>query len=45
MTARLTGTGIWSSTLRYGDASEAAALAGELEEIGYERAVDPRRRR
>jgi len=35
MTTRLTGTGIWSSTLRYGDASEAAALAVELEEIGY----------
>ncbi len=32
---RLTGTGIWSSTLRYGDAGEAAAVAAELEEIGY----------
>jgi len=35
MTIRLSGTGIWSSTLRYGDAGEAAALAAELEEIGY----------
>ena len=35
MTTRLTGTGIWSSTLRYGDAGEAAALAAELEELGY----------
>ncbi len=35
MTTRLTGTGIWSSTLRFGDAGEAAALAAELEEIGY----------
>ena len=35
MTTRLTGTGIWNSTLRYGDAGEAAALAAELEELGY----------
>ena len=35
MTKRLTGTGIWSSTLRYGDPGEAAALATELEELGY----------
>jgi probable F420-dependent oxidoreductase len=35
MTKRLTGTGIWSSTLRYGDPGEAAALAAELEELGY----------
>ena len=35
MTTRLTGTGIWSSTLRYGDPGEAAALAAELEELGY----------
>jgi alkanesulfonate monooxygenase SsuD/methylene tetrahydromethanopterin reductase-like flavin-dependent oxidoreductase (luciferase family) len=35
MTTPLTGTGIWSSTLRYGDAGEAAALAAELEELGY----------
>jgi probable F420-dependent oxidoreductase len=35
MTTRLSGTGIWSSTLRYGDAGEAAALAAELEGLGY----------
>ncbi len=35
MTTRLSGTGIWSSMLRYGDASEAAALAAELESLGY----------
>lgn len=32
---RLSGTGIWSSNLRYGDAASAAALAGELEALGY----------
>ena len=32
---RLSGSGIWSSTLRYGDAVEAAALATELEALGY----------
>ena len=35
MTTRLSGTGIWSSTLRYGDAGEAATLAAELEALGY----------
>ena len=35
MTTRLSGTGIWSSMLRYGDASEAATLAAELESLGY----------
>jgi probable F420-dependent oxidoreductase len=35
MTTRLSGTGIWSSTLRYGDAGEAAAWATELEGLGY----------
>jgi probable F420-dependent oxidoreductase len=35
MTKLLSGTGIWSSTLRYGDATEAAGLAAELEELGY----------
>jgi len=30
-----TGTGIWSSALRYGDRSEAADAATELEELGY----------
>lgn len=33
--AQLTGTGIWSPGLRYGDAGEAAEAAGELEELGY----------
>src|SRR3954470_18205485 len=32
---RLSGTGIWSGSLRYGDAGEAAALATELEGLGY----------
>ena len=35
MTTRLSGTGIWSAGLRYGDASEAATRAGELEALGY----------
>lgn len=35
MTTRLTGTGIWSSALRYGDPGEAATLAAELEDVGY----------
>ena len=35
MTTRLSGTGIWSSTLRYGDAGDAAARATELEGLGY----------
>src|SRR5215216_2445838 len=35
MTTRLGGTGIWSGNLRYGDAGETAALAAELEELGY----------
>ena len=35
MTKRLSGTGIWSSALRYGDAAEAAARATELEALGY----------
>lgn len=35
MTSRLTGTGIWSSQLRYGEAAEAGAMAAELEELGY----------
>jgi probable F420-dependent oxidoreductase len=32
---RLTGTGIWSAPLRYGDAQQAAAHAAELEDLGY----------
>ena len=35
MTTRLSGTGIWSGVLRYGDAGQAAALAAELEALGY----------
>ncbi len=31
----LSGTGIWSSHLRYGDAQRAAEAAAELEELGY----------
>lgn len=31
----LSGTGIWSSHLRYGDAGHAAEAAAELEELGY----------
>lgn len=31
----LTGTGIWSSALRYGDAAAAADAAAELEALGY----------
>ncbi len=29
------GTGVWSSTLRYGDAAEVAESLAELEELGY----------
>jgi probable F420-dependent oxidoreductase len=32
---RLSGTGIWSGNLRYGDAEEAARMATELEALGY----------
>ncbi|MGI5218824.1 LLM class F420-dependent oxidoreductase [Nocardia sp. CA-290969] len=32
---QLTGVGVWSSQLRYGDAAEAADAAAELEELGY----------
>jgi probable F420-dependent oxidoreductase len=31
----LSGTGIWSGGLRYGDASEAAEAGAELESLGY----------
>lgn len=31
----LSGTGIWSSHLRYGDAGQAAEAAAELEDLGY----------
>ncbi len=32
----LTGTGIWSGQLRYGDAGAAADAAAELDELGYD---------
>ena len=35
MTKPLSGTGIWSSALRYGDPAEIAAAAIELESLGY----------
>jgi probable F420-dependent oxidoreductase len=35
MNARLTGTGIWSMNLRYGERGEVAAVAAELEALGY----------
>ncbi len=35
MSFPLNGTGIWSSGLRYGDASAAADAAAELESLGY----------
>src|ERR1700733_14216354 len=31
----ITGTGIWSAGLRYGDPAVAAEAAAELEELGY----------
>ncbi|MEN9505378.1 MAG: hypothetical protein RI958_1304 [Actinomycetota bacterium] len=35
MNTPLTGTGIWSAMLRYGDSAQAAAAAVELESLGY----------
>jgi len=35
MTTRLSGTGIWSGGLRYGDLATAATMATELESLGY----------
>jgi probable F420-dependent oxidoreductase len=35
MSARLTGTGIWSGMLRYGDMAAVAPAATELETLGY----------
>ncbi|MFI5717726.1 LLM class F420-dependent oxidoreductase [Nocardia sp. NPDC051750] len=32
---QLSGVGVWSSQLRYGDQAEAAEAAAELEELGY----------
>jgi probable F420-dependent oxidoreductase len=34
-TYSLSGTGVWSGLLRYGDAAHSAALATELEGLGY----------
>ncbi|BBN46723.1 hypothetical protein JPH1_11980 [Mycobacterium avium subsp. hominissuis] len=31
----LTGVGIWSSQLRYGDPAESADAAAELDELGF----------
>ena len=33
---RISGTGIWSGHLRYGDAAQSAAAAAELEQLGYD---------
>jgi probable F420-dependent oxidoreductase len=33
---RLTGTGVWSPHLRYGDPGAAAELAAELDDLGYD---------
>jgi probable F420-dependent oxidoreductase len=38
---RLTGTGVWSGHLRYGDAGLIADAAAELEELGYTAAWIP----
>jgi probable F420-dependent oxidoreductase len=35
MSARLTGTGIWSGMLRYGDMAQVTPAAAELESLGY----------
>src|SRR3954468_1555632 len=35
VTVPITGTGIWSPALRYGDSAAAADLAAELEGLGY----------
>ena len=32
---QLTGTGVWSAHMRYGDPGEIAAAAAELDELGY----------
>jgi hypothetical protein len=39
----LTGIGIWSSQLRYGNAAESADAAAELDELGFR--VTPASRR
>ncbi|CAM2940188.1 LLM class F420-dependent oxidoreductase [Mycobacterium intermedium] len=35
MQMRLSGVGVWSGSLRYGDSGEAAEAAAELEELGF----------
>jgi len=35
MSARVTGTGVWSAPLRYGDEAASAEAAAELEALGY----------
>jgi len=35
MSFPLSGTGVWSGSLRYGAAEEAAAAAAEMEQLGY----------
>ncbi|MET0458376.1 MAG: LLM class flavin-dependent oxidoreductase, partial [Ilumatobacteraceae bacterium] len=35
MTTPLSGTGLWSSALRYGEPGPSAAAAAELDELGY----------
>ncbi len=36
----LSGVGIWSSQLRYGDGAESADAAAELEELGFQAHLD-----
>jgi probable F420-dependent oxidoreductase len=38
---RITGTGIWASSLRYGEPVSAAAAAAEIESLGYSAAWIP----
>ena len=45
MTTRLTGTGIWSGTLRYGDAQRGGRAGRRARGPRLHGAVDPRRRR
>jgi probable F420-dependent oxidoreductase len=35
MSITLSGTGVWNSALRYGDAGEVAEVVAELEQLGY----------
>jgi len=38
---RMTGTGVWAASLRYGDAAASAAAVAELESLGYRAAWIP----